>query len=314
MGTAQKAAIALCIAALTFLGYNYFPGHAWLNQDTQIYLPILERFRDPSLFPTDPVATRPHVTYTIYDEMALALRHLLGSFQAALVLQMVLFRALGLWGAALVARAAQLSWRMSLLVASLYGLGAFVTGPSVLTIEYEPVPRGFAGLLIMLAVGLAAHSRWVWAGAACGAALLYHPPTTFPFCVVFGLMTVFPRQGRAERMRGLLPILASMGGLFLISRFQTGATEAQQFFSVVGDSLAKLQQLRGSYNWVSLWREQALRHFEFLYLVTLAAWFRMRESASIPLRALFAGLPLFGLLSIPLSYLLLEWLRWSLMP
>ena len=42
--------------------------------------------------------------------------------------------------------------------------------------------------------------------------------------------------------------------------------------------------------------------------------YRLREPASGPLRFLLAGLPLFGLLSIPISYLLLEGLRWSLMP
>ncbi|MBK5291279.1 MAG: hypothetical protein JJE04_06350 [Acidobacteriia bacterium] len=314
MGIEQKLAIAACVAVLTGIGYQCFPGHAWLHQDTQIYLPILERLRDPSLFPGDPVALRPHVAYTIYDEMTLVLRNVLGGFHAALVLQQLLFRALGLFGASLLARAAQLSWRMSLLVASLYGLGAFITGPSVLTLEYEPVPRGFAGPLLMLAAGLAAHSRWVWAGAACGAAFLYHAPAALPFCLVFGLMIVFPQEGRAGRIRGLLPIVASIAIVLVISRFQMGASEPQQFFKVVDDELAKLQQLRGSYNWVSLWNAQWIRNFEFLYLVTLAAWYRLRESASAPLRYLLAGLPLFGLLSIPLSYLLLEVLRWSLIP
>ena len=34
----------------------------------------------------------------------------------------------------------------------------------MLTFEYEPMPRGFAVPLLMLAVGLTAHGRYFWGG------------------------------------------------------------------------------------------------------------------------------------------------------
>jgi len=43
--------IAICgLALLTFF---QFPGHTWLQQDTQIYTPILEHLRDPSVLDRD---------------------------------------------------------------------------------------------------------------------------------------------------------------------------------------------------------------------------------------------------------------------
>jgi hypothetical protein len=64
----------LLIALLTY----YFPGHTYLHQDTQIYVPMFERIWDPSVLAKDLSATRPHTTFTIYDETALALRYLTG--------------------------------------------------------------------------------------------------------------------------------------------------------------------------------------------------------------------------------------------
>ena len=71
--TRQSLLIALALLPLTLLGFFYFPGHTWLQSDTQIYVPILERMADPSLFSKEMVALRPHVTWTLYDESAIAL-------------------------------------------------------------------------------------------------------------------------------------------------------------------------------------------------------------------------------------------------
>jgi hypothetical protein len=312
----QRAGVAGAILALTLLGWLLFPGHTFLHSDTQIYLPILERLRDPSLYPSDPVALRPHVSYTIYDEMARIGRWATGlEFEWILFAQQIAWRACGLFGAFLIGRAARLSVLLSLLIASLYGLGATIGGPAVLILEYEPVPRGYAGPLIVLAIGLAAHARWVAAGIACGVAILYHPPTTFPFCVVFGLLAVSPwrREERAMRLRGLAPVAVASLLVFLLSRMQAGATEPQEFFGRIDADLEKLQRLRGSYNWISMWAAQWIRNYEFLGLICLAAWLRLRRRLSPPLAWFMIAMPLFGLLTIPVSYLLLEGAKWSFM-
>jgi hypothetical protein len=303
------------LAGLTLLGFFFFPGHAWLQQDTQIHLPMLERLWDPAALGRDLVATRPHLTYSIYDETALLLRRITGSdFYPGLAAQQILIRFFGLLGVFLMARAAGLAARMAILVASLYGLGATIGGPSVLTMEYEPVPRGFAGPLLILAAGLAAGQRWIWAGAACGAAFLYHPPTTLPFCVVFGLLTVWGSQGRMERVRGLIPILGAMAAAWVLSRFQIGESESQAFFTRIDAELEQLQRMRGSYNWITLWSAQWIRHYELVLAIALTAVYRLRNAAPYSLRFLLCGLPVFGLLSIPLSWVLLENMKWSLIP
>ena len=315
--TSKVASLAGAIAVLVLLGWLYFPGHTFLHSDTQIYLPILERLRDPALYPEDPVALRPHVSYTIYDEVALLGRRITGAeFQLVLVAQQLLFRACGLLGVFLIGRALGLSAMLSLLVASVYGLGATIGGPSVLILEYEPVPRGFAGPLLILCIGLAAHSKWLWAGAACGVAMLYHPPTTLPWLAVLSLLAFrgWRDADRHARFGALALVVLSAALVFVLSRVQAGASESQDFFSRIDPELEKLQRLRGSYNWVSMWSAQWIRHHEFLGLVCLAAWLRLRAAAPEPLRWTMIAMPVFGLATMPISYLLLEHWKWSLMP
>lgn len=159
--------LAAAIAVLTLLGFFQFPGHTWIQQDTQIYAAILEHLRDPGVLRNDILVERPHVSFTVYDEMALALREWTGlGFREVLGAVQILTRALGIWGLYLVATALGLAVGPALLVAAILSLGAVVGGPTVLTFEYEPAPRAFAVPLLFLAVGLVAHGRHAWAGVA----------------------------------------------------------------------------------------------------------------------------------------------------
>ena len=45
----RRLAIGAAILAITLLNYFQFPGHSWLQSDTQIYLPILEHIWDPDV-------------------------------------------------------------------------------------------------------------------------------------------------------------------------------------------------------------------------------------------------------------------------
>ena len=85
-------------------------------------------------------------------------------------------------GIYLLATSIPLSRGMSLLVAAVSSLGAAILGPAVLTVEYEPVPRGFAIGLIFLSIGLAAHGRMMLATTSAAIAFLYHAPTAIPVC------------------------------------------------------------------------------------------------------------------------------------
>src|ERR1700753_318027 len=70
---------AAAIIGLTLLGFFQFPGHTYLQQDTQIYIPILEHLWDGSVLSQDLLVQRPHVAFTLYDELALALRWITGA-------------------------------------------------------------------------------------------------------------------------------------------------------------------------------------------------------------------------------------------
>src|SRR5260221_6294845 len=184
---------AVGIALLAVLSFFVFPGHTYLQSHTQVYLPILERLADPSVFQKEILAQYPHVSFTIYDETAVTLHKLTGlGFREVLQAEQILFRICGITGVYLIALSLGFPSIEALLVASIFTLGATIVGPAVLTFEYEPVPRGFSVGLLFLAIGLLAHEKHLWAGIVGGVALLYHVPAAYPFCGMYLVLALWP--------------------------------------------------------------------------------------------------------------------------
>jgi hypothetical protein len=268
----------LAIAALALLTFFQFPGHTWLQQDSQIYAPVLEHQRDPSVLRNDMLVQHPLTAYTLYDETALALRGLTGlGFREVLAFEQVLARALGIWGLCLMAEALGLAMGPALLVAAICSLGATIAGPAVLSIEYEPTPRAFAVPLLICAVGLAAHRRYLGAGIAAAGAFVYHAPTTLPFL-------------------GFAPLLAA------------------PFFPHLTPLQEQIQRIRAPYVWVSTWPAAVIVHHLILFAILLMAFARIRREIPPKLRVLVLGLGVLGVASMPISWLLLEHWRWALVP
>jgi len=268
----------LAIAALALLTLFQFPGHTWLQQDSQIYAPLLEHQRDPSVLRNDILVKQSLLAYTLYDETAQALRNVTGlGFREVLAGEQVLARALGIWGLCLMAEALGLSMGPALLVAAICSLGATITGPAVLSIEYEPTPRAFAVPLLICAVGLAAHRRYFGAGIAAAVAFLYHAPTTLPFL-------------------GFAPMLAAP--------FSAHLTPFQE----------QIQRIRAPYVWISTWPLAVIVHHLILFAILLMAFARIRREIPPALRILVLGLGILGVVSMPISWLLLEHWRWALVP
>lgn len=305
------------VAALTLLNFFWFPGHTWLQSDTQIYAPILEHLSDPSVLGQDLLVQRPHVSFTIYDEVTLAMRRVTGlSLAAVLEIQQVAFRALGIWGVLLMATGLGLAFWPSVLVTAIFSLGATVLGPTVLLFEYEPIPRGFAVPLLFLAVGLTAHSRYLSAGIAASLAFLIHPPTVWPFWGIYFLLVLRPGKPTVMRHRlyALAPLIGAAVLLFVASRFQAGVGETQAFFERLDPAQEKLQRMRSPYVYISIWAELYWKHFAIMFAGALGVYLRLRRDCSLELRYFLLGLPLTGALSVPLSWWLLEHLKWALMP
>jgi len=301
---APAAALALALAS-----FFLFPGHTWLQQDSQIWTPMLEHLRDPAVLRNDILVQQPHVGFTLYDEAALALRGLSGlGFREVLALQQIAFRACGIWGLILMATAAGLELGPAVLVAALCSLGVAIAGPAVFTVEYEPTPRAFALPLVLLAIGLTAHRRCLAAGIAAACAFLYHPPTTLGFLAIFAVLTFRRRQWRAW-----IP-LALAGALLAFAAVHQHGAAQQPFWGRIGAPQEQLQRLRASYIWISAWPLRFIVHHLLLAAALVAAWLRIRRHVPAELRAFALGLPLLGLASMPVSWLLLEHARWVLMP
>ena len=306
----KNLAVAAGIVVLTALTWLQVPGHTWLQQDTQIYVPILEHLRNPAVLRRDILVQRPHVSFTLYDETARALSRVTGlGFREVLEGEQIATRALGIWGLYLMAAALGLSAPASLLVAGIVSLGATIAGPAVLSFEIEPDPRGFAVPLLFLAIGLAARGQDLASGVAGSVAFLMHPPTAAPFWCVYLIWACARR-----RFRACMPLAAACILLAIAARFQEGASEAQLFFARISPSLEYLQRLRAPYAWISEWWRNWLPHYLVLYAATLAAYARLRKRPLPALRFFLIGLPLVGVLSLPASYILLEKAKWVLLP
>ncbi|MGC4054325.1 MAG: hypothetical protein QM757_35025 [Paludibaculum sp.] len=310
----QYPATAFVLLVLTLLGFFVFPGHTWLQSDTQIYAPMLDRMMDPALFPKDELALRPHVTWTLYDEIAIGLCRLTGAdLQHVLGAQQIVFRFLGLAGAFLLAQAMGLTWPAALFAAGCFGLGAVINGPAVLTLEYEPVPRAFAILLLMGAFGCAANRHWRASAVLAFLATIYHPTSTAPFWACAALYFLVTRSRRE-----LWPLAAScaaaIAAVLLSALLQHGETERQVWFGVIPAKLEAIQKIRGMYNWIQLWPRPWFWQYPVLLLFSAGAWLRIRSRLSGEARFFTLAVAIYGMLMVPLQYVLLDVGKWILMP
>jgi hypothetical protein len=307
----RRLALGASIVLVTLLGYFEFPGHTYLQSDTQVYVPMMERLRDPSLFTRDIMVLRTHLTYTAYDETTLALVRISGMrLETVLVAEQLVFRALGVTGLLLIALRLGLDPVAAWFVAAVASLGATIGGPAVLTVEYEPVPRGFAISLIVLAIGLVAEERYAAGGIAAATAFLYHPPTAVPFWILAAILVM--RRQAAWLL--VVPLAASIAVLACVAHVQRSGVEAVPLLARLDAFQESLQRMRAGYSYVSSWGAWRMADYGCQALVVVFAWRRLRAPRGGPLAGFLCGLPAAGLLSIPLSWTLLEWQHFALAP
>ncbi len=311
----RALAILLGILAVTWLQFAFLPGHSWLQSDTQIYVPILERLVSPGLLSRDLVATHPNVAYTIYDEVTLFL-HEAGrlDLRTALVWQQLFSRAAAVLGVFLISRSAGLADRLALLAAALVNFGAMIYGPAIQLVDLEPTPRAFAFGLTLLAIGLMTRGMPLLAGLAGGIALVYDPRVALSFWTVVLLALCFDKALR-PMLRPTITILAVFGLLLAnLAQLQPGIGETQGLFEKMSPSIARILQYRTSYVWVSTWAPHLIWLYLGVWLCGLWATWRIWPLLGRVARWFFVLLPVLGLLSVPLSYVLLEYARWYVVP
>jgi hypothetical protein len=293
------------VILLTGLGYFVFPGHTYLQADTQIYVPMMERIYNPLLFYDDPMITHPHLELTAYDEITLGLRNYAGlSFEDGLKLQQVLFRACAAAGLLLIALRLGLAPPEAFLVAALVILNAGSLGIGIT--EPEPVARSFAIGLLLLGVGLALNGRFAAAGIAAGVGFLIHPTTMAPFWGV----AAFAVLRRAARPVLLAPLLPAAGVLLVLMHFQAGATESLDFFRRL-DTFQEALQRQYTSSYVSEWNAKKILDCVFECAVAAAGFWRLRKRLQPPLREWLWGFAVLAVLSVPFSWIVLDQLHWA---
>jgi hypothetical protein len=195
------------------------------------------------------------------------------------------------------------------LAAAVYGVGATIPGPAIFTVEADPVPRGFALGLVLLALGFAFCGRLAWAAVAGSLALLFQAPLTLPFWMLFAFLA-----WRERKFRPLIAPLVAAVVLVVLWRLQPAGVEAPAMFRRIDAAWEHILRLRGSYVWVSLWPARLWAQYALLWiLAALAARRVARGSGRIQVSVLLF-LPTIGVLSLPISWLLLEGAKWSFIP
>lgn len=303
------------LALFTWLGFELFPGHSYLRGATQLYVPIIERLASPGYLSRDLVATHPNVTYTVYDEVALFTTQALGlSLHAALQVQQALFRLAWVAGLYLIARACAVDRFWSVMIAAIASLGMSLTGAGVIVLDPEPTPRGFAFGLTFLAIGWLAGEKPLLAGLAGGLALIYDARVAAPFWIVLLIALASDKQIR-YLLRPCIPILIVFVLLLAnLAQLQPGAAQSQDMFVKISPSVAMIQMTRTPWAWVSRWAPKEIWHYLAILVVGFWAMTRIWFKLNRQMCWIFVCLPLFGVLSVPLSYLLLERLRWAMIP
>lgn len=306
MSWREALGLGAVFAVLAALSLWIFPGHTFLISDTQIYVPLFEHLRDAAVLNNDLILSGAHLSYTIYDEVTLGLSSALGlDFEKVLLGQQFFFRWVGYWGAFWLARACGMSVGAGVLTSAILWLGAFVFGPAVITTEYEPVPRGFAVPLVVACIGSMAASRRNWAAVFLAVAFLYHAPAVWPLLLVALAM-------REWRLVGAVGAAALL--LVVAAQWQRGTVEAQPFFSLLDEGQRLIQQKRAPYNWITTWPWRWWAQYLLTGALALAAAWRIGARLPAAVRPYFLYMPVIGLATIPISYLLLEQLGWALLP
>lgn len=312
------------IALLTGLGYFVFPGHSYLEVDTQMYVPMMERIYNPVLFSDDILIRNQNaLALTAYDEIALGLRSYAGlDFEHGLKLEQVVFRGCAAAGLLLIAAQLGLGPFEAFFVAALVILNA---GGTVIGItEPEPVPRAFALGLLLLGVGLALNGRFWGAGTAAALGFLIHPPTMAPFWAVAAFV-VLRKQARPTL---LIPLLPAVGILLLLVHFQPGTPEPFELLRRLEPFQEAFQRRYVRLVFVSEWNakelldcvtQSAVMGIGFWRLLRLASWRKPAESSlTVPgalspsIRAWLGGFAVVAVVSVPVSWILLDQLRFAM--
>ena len=301
----QALLILLGLLIVTWFEFQIYPGHTYLQGETQLLVPMLERLDTPGFLSRDLVAANPTFAYTVYDEITEALHvstHL--SFKQVLVGQQALFRFAAVLGMFLIARALRVSpWSAVLLSASVNAI-THLSAPDSYVSSPEATPVSFAFSLVILAGGLMVNRNPLLSGLAGGLALIYNPMTGAAFWLVVLFASIADDSLRSflrPVWPSLLIFLLILGNLV---QWQAGLGAGQELGSHMSDTLVRLTQFRTPWVWVSHWFARGILTYVFLMTIGLCALTTMWTELSRITKWITLGLVLSGLVWSGLAALL----------
>lgn len=307
--------LGLAFSAITFIEFEIFPGHTYLQGKTQLYVPMLERLDTPGFLSRDLVATHPNLSYTIYDEVTLFLHEALRlDFRTALVVQQVLCRSAAILAVYMIVCASGFGESWALLIATLVNLGAFLPGPALHLVDPEPLPASFAFALSLLASGCLVSGKPLLSGLAGGIAFLYDPSIAAVLWITVLIAFVADRHLRRLN-RPCLTILAVFVLLLAnLAQLQPGISDSEPPFGRIPADVASILQTRTAYVWVPHWAGREIWLYLAILVCGLWAIARIWPRLNRQTRWFFLLPSLLGLLSIPVSAVLIDLFGWWLLP
>ena len=167
--------------------------------------------------------------------------------------------------------------------------------------------------LCLLALGLLASEKPLLSGFAGGVALAYQPSTAALLWTAVGLTFVLNRRLRPLLRPMLTILLVFLLLLANLAQLQPGVIEAGAFFRRISLPWLRILRERTPEVMISTWSGRAII-FYTVFLAGVTAGTRIWPSLNRQCRWMGAILLFGGLLSLPLSGILLEGYRWSLIP
>jgi len=293
--------ILLGLLVVAWFEFQVYPGHSYLQGETQLLVPMLERLDTPGFLSRDLVASNPTLAYTIYDEITQSLH--VGvrlSLEQALLAQQVVFRFAGIVGIFLLARALKVApWASVNAITHLAAPEAFVTNP-------EATPATFALSLVFLAAGLLVNRNPLLAGLAAGMALLYDPVTAAAFWLVLAAAWIADRSLRKFLRPAWLALIIFSLILGNLVQLQAGLGGGQEITARMSAAMLQLTRIRTPWVWVTEWVWTGILSYKFLLVAGLWALARIWGHADRITKWVTLGLAASGSLSVVAAMILLS--------
>ena len=298
--------ILLALLVVTWFEFQVYPGHSYLQGETQLLVPMLERLDTPGFLSRDLVASHPIFAYTIYDEITQLLHKAAHfSFQAALLWQQMLFRLLAVLGVFLWARALKVAPAASVILSGAVNAITQLDAPAAFVTNPEATPVAFASALVFFAAGLLMNRHSLLASLVGGVALLYNPVTGAAFWLVV-IVASFADPSLRRHLRPAWPVLMIFA-LILgnLVQLQAGLGSGQELTGKLSAAMVNLTQVRTPWVWVSNWASTEI--WSYLFLFTAGAWALacIWKSAGRLVVWVAIGLALSGLISVLAAAILL---------